>query len=113
MPLVRFPLVSLLRPSAALKRLQQGNAVVAQLIKEALALQVKPASAVATFVPTRHRLIEGVLPDDTDDVPRAKRRKYCKDDKVAAVDPAPRRSSPLPFERCKVAAVLYHHVPQI
>lgn len=88
MPLVRFPLVSLLRPSAALKRLQQGNAVVAQLIKEALALQVKPASAVATFVPTRHRLIEGVLPDDTDDVPRAKRRKYCKDDKVAAVDPA-------------------------
>ena len=88
MPLVRFPLVSLLRPSAALKRLQQGNAVVAQLIKEALALQVKPASAVATFVPTRHRLIEGVLPDDTDDVPRAKRRKYCKDDEVAAVDPA-------------------------
>ena len=87
MPLVRFPLVSLLRPSAALKRLQQGNAV-AQLIKEALALQVKPASAVATFVPTRHRLVEGVLPDDTDDVPRAKRRKYCKDDKVAAVDPA-------------------------
>ena len=58
MPLVRFPLVSLLRPSAALKRLQQGNAVVAQLIKEALALQVKPASAVATFVPTRHRLID-------------------------------------------------------
>ena len=88
MPLVRFPLVSLLRPSAALKRLQQGNAVVAELIKEALALQVKPVSAVATFVPTRHRLIEGVLPDDTDDVPRAKRRKYCKDDKVAAVDPA-------------------------
>ena len=30
---------------------------------------------MATFVPTRHHLIEGVLPDDTDDVPRAKRRR--------------------------------------
>ncbi|EOD05196.1 translation initiation factor IF-2 [Emiliania huxleyi CCMP1516] len=28
---------------------------------------------------------KGVLPDHTDDVPRAKRRTYCKDDKVAAV----------------------------
>ena len=87
MPLVRFPLVSLLRPSAALKALQQQNAVVAQLIKEALALQVKPTTAVATFTPTKHQLLEGVL-RDTDDVPRAKRRKLCKDDKVVTLDPA-------------------------
>ena len=88
MPLVRFPLVSHQSPSDALRRLQQGNAVVSQLIKEAISLQVKSVSAVASFVPTKHRLIEGVLPDHTDYVPRAKRRKYCKDDKVESVDPA-------------------------
>jgi len=89
MPLVRFPLVPLLPPSAALKALQQRNSVVAELIKEALTLQVKPSVPnIACFTPAKHRLFEGVLPGNTEHVPRAKRRKLCKDDKVVAVDPA-------------------------
>ena len=50
MPLVRFPLVSLLPPNGELKALcsERRSAVVKDLVDEALNLQVNPA-ALATF----------------------------------------------------------------
>ncbi len=107
MPLVRFPLVSLLRLSDGLKALTERSKVVldrnlhtfhtrcmhnsnttfsncqvvADLIREALKLQMLPKAAEANFTPAKHPLL---VDDDT--VPRAKRRKRCKNDAVARVD---------------------------
>jgi len=46
--------------------MQERNEVVDELIKEALELQMKPdpESAVATFMPSKKRLITGVLPGE-------------------------------------------------
>jgi len=55
--------------------------VVADLIREALKLQMLPKAAEANFTPAKHPLL---VDDDT--VPRAKRRKRCKNDAVARVD---------------------------
>ena len=85
MPLVRFPLVSLLPPSPALKDLKERNQVVAALMKEALKLQLQPEAAHAIFTPAKHPLLDGVLASDAT-VPRAKRRKLCKGDKVVRMD---------------------------
>ena len=76
MPLVRFPLIdSLLTPSRELKELKTRSAVVAELWEEAIEAQFRGA-----FTGKKHRLIPGVSIDDL--VPRNKRRKMCKDDKV-------------------------------
>ena len=85
MPLVRFPLVSLLPPSPALSELKGRNQVVAALMKEALKLQMQPEAAHASFTPAKHPLLDGVLAND-ETVPRAKRRKLCKGDKVVRMD---------------------------
>jgi hypothetical protein len=45
-------------------------------------LQTSPQAAEASFTPAKHPLLVGA-----DTVPRAKRRKQCKNDAVARVDP--------------------------
>jgi hypothetical protein len=56
--------------------------VVRELIREAYLLQTSPQAAEASFTPAKHPLLVGA-----DTVPRAKRRKQCKNDAVARVDP--------------------------
>ena len=87
MPLVRFPLVPMFKRSDELNSLMERSPVVEALVKEALNLQLKK---IEPHRVAKHKLIEGTLPppdsDDSDDegveVPRAKRRKYCTEDKV-------------------------------
>ena len=87
MPLVRFPLVSMLSPSDELKALKQRSAVVAALVKEALELQLTP-NEVQAFTPAKHPLFDGVLTSAETPVPRAKRRKLNPNDKVPEITSA-------------------------
>ena len=59
-----------------LTAMQERNEVVDELIKEALELQMKPdpESAVATFMPSKKRLITGVLPGERRHQRRATRQ---------------------------------------
>ena len=82
MPLVRWPLVSLVQFKAPLKALVKRCAVVKELVEEAIGLQMRPGSE-HNFTPKRHRLMDGS--EDTD-VPRHKQRKHCDRDKVKALD---------------------------
>ena len=52
---------------------------------QALKLQLQPEAFQATFTPAKHPLLDGVLDSDAT-VPRAKRRKMCKGDKVVRMD---------------------------
>ena len=81
MPLVRFPLVSMLSPSDELKALKQRSDVVAALVKEALELQLTP-NEVQAFTPAKHPLFDGVLTSAETPVPRAKKRKLNPNDKI-------------------------------
>ena len=87
MPLVRFPLVSMLSPSDELKALKQRSAVVAELVREALELQLTPGE-VEAFTPAKHPLFDGVMTDAETPVPRAKRRKLNREDKVPEITSA-------------------------
>ena len=82
MPLVRWPLVSLVQLKAPLKALMKRCPVVKELVEEAIGLQMKPG-AEHSFTPKRHRLMDGS--EDTE-VPRHKKRKFCRGDKVQALD---------------------------
>ena len=82
MPLVRWPLVSLVQLRAPLKALMKRCPVVKELVEEAIGLQMKPGSELS-FTPKRHRLMDGS--EDTV-VPRHKKRKHCPGDMVQALD---------------------------
>ena len=80
---MRFPLCSLATTSAKLQDFIKRSAVLNELVNEGFDLQLKPPNARSAFAPKKHALVEGVLDDGL--VPRDKRRRLCKDDKVPHV----------------------------
>ena len=83
LPLIRFPLCSLMQPSKAFKALQRRSAVLTSLVQEAITLQMREGRP--SFTPAKHTLIAGVLAGD-ETPPRNKRRKLCTGDKVLKLD---------------------------
>ena len=84
MPLVRFPLVSMIKPPAKLKELKQRSAVVAELVAEAVKHQVGSTSGSS---PAKKHALLPSMPADTEQ-PRTKRRRFCKKDEIPKVDAA-------------------------
>ena len=61
----------------------QRSTVLKQLVNEGVELQLKQPNDRGSFAFKKHALVEGVLDDSI--VPRDKRRRLCKDDKVPHV----------------------------
>jgi len=87
MPLVRFPLVSMIKPPAKLKELKQRSAVVAELVAEAVKHQVGSTSGSWTLLPAKKHALLPSMPADTEQL-RTKRRRFCKKDEIPKVDAA-------------------------
>ena len=58
----------------------QHSNVLRQLVSKWVELQLKPPSDRGSFAPQKHALVERVR--DNGVVPRDKRRRLCRDDKV-------------------------------